>query len=161
MSKAEFTTIEKHRDYSIVWQIFNKNSEIGKRFNVQGDISLPHFLDKQDSERLSNNEEIGMNEYNLTIGLLLEYFTPPPLTATHNIKPYFKDVLLWLLKECVTEYGIQSTEEYILLIANKLCAEYSVLLSYKTLKAGLEIIPSNPKILKQMWILAEALQKNE
>lgn len=150
MSTAEFTIIEEHKDYSIVWQIFNKDSEVGKRFNVQGDISLPHFIDGEALQRLKNNEEIGVSEYNLTVGLLLEYFTPPPLTVTHKIKPYFKDVLGWVLKESVKEYEFESTEKYILAIAAKLSSEFSIDLGYKVLKSGLEIMPHSPNILKMM-----------
>jgi len=60
---------------------------------------------------LRNKEEVGVSEYNLTVGLLLEYFTPPPLTATHKIKPYFKDVLVWALKKSAQVYGFTSTKE--------------------------------------------------
>jgi len=41
MDKAEFTVIQDNRKYSIVWHVFSRDSEIGRRFNVQGDISLP------------------------------------------------------------------------------------------------------------------------
>lgn len=161
MNKAEFTIIKEHKDYSIVWLIFNKDSEIGKRFSVQGDISLPHFVDGEDLKRLRNNEEIGMNEYSLTVGLLLEYFAPPPLTATHKLKPYFKEVLEWILKENVKECGFESAEKYILAIATKLSSELSAVLGYKALRSGLEIVPRSPAILEMMLELSIFLKDLE
>lgn len=150
MGTAEFTIIQDNHNYAIVWQIFSKDSEIGKRFNVQGDISLPHFVDGENFERLRNNEEIRVSEYNLVVGLLLEYFAPPPMTATHKIKPYFKEVLEWVLEECVKSYELKSTEKYIMAIASKLSSEFSAVLGYNVLKSGLEIVPRSPAILKMM-----------
>ena len=154
MDTAEFTVIEEHKKYSIVWLIFNKDSTIGRRFNVQGDISLPHFVDGEDFKRLRNNEAIGANEYSLAVGLLLEYFTPPPLTVTHKIKPYFKEVLEWILKENAKEYRFESSEKYILAIAAKLSSEFGAALGYRVLRSGLEIVPHSPAILEMMLEIA-------
>jgi hypothetical protein len=161
MNNAEFTVIQDNHSYSIVWLIFNKDSEIGKRFNIQGDISLPHFIAGEDLERLRNNEEIGANEYSLAVGLLLEYFTPPPLTITHKLKPYFKEVLEWILKENAMEYRFDSTEQYILAVAAKLSSEFSAALGYKVLKSGLEIVPRSPAILKMMLEISNFLKDLE
>jgi hypothetical protein len=160
MDSKPFTLIQDNHNYLIAWQILSKDSEIGIRFDVRSDISLPHFLDKKESEKIRNGEEVEVNEHNLLIGLLLEYFTPPPLTVTHKMKPYFKDVLVWLLKETIKENEVNSNEEYILAIAAQLKSRVSPFLAYKVLKTGLEIFPYNPKILKQMWKLAEAMSKN-
>ncbi len=146
MNKAEFTLIEDNGNYAICWIIFNKASDIGKRYNIQGDISLPHFVSKKDCKKIKDKKHIQVNESNLLFGLLLRYFYVPPLTITHKIKPYFNIILADILKEFQKDFGYHTTEECIGVIATTLKQEYGYIVSYQVLKTGVELVPESSKL---------------
>jgi len=98
-NKPEFTIVEKNDGYWIVWCIFEKNSEIGLKYNVWGDISLPYFIVGEDMQRFENSGEIELGGINLLIGIILKYSATPPMTVTHKVKPYFRDILKDLLSQ--------------------------------------------------------------
>jgi len=158
MDAAEFIVVEDGKEYSIAWQIFSKDSEMGRKFDVQGDISLPFFVSNEDAGRIRRKEGINVTEFNLAVGLLLRYFGTPPLTVTHKIKPYFRDVLRWASQNCANASGLKSTEKFISYIANNVSVEYGRLAGYNAFKAALEILPDNPRILKRMRVLASLLE---
>jgi len=146
MSESVFSIIQESKGHSIVWQIFDKNSEIAKKFTVSGDISLPYFLSADQAENLKNKIPFSVGTYELLVGLLIEYFSPPPMTATHKIKPYFNDILQDLLEEFKKEFGYSSIEECIGVVAATLKAKSGYLPSYRVLKTGVELVPESSKL---------------
>lgn len=44
---------------------------------------------------------------------VLRYSACPPLTATHRIKPYLKEILSDLLRQYMTKFSFKSIEECI------------------------------------------------
>jgi hypothetical protein len=97
MDNAPFTIIESKKGYSIVWVISKSDSDICKFHKLPGDISLPYFVAGEDLTKMENGEGIELSEVQLSMGLLLRYNATPPMTATHEIKPYFAPVLRDLL----------------------------------------------------------------
>jgi hypothetical protein len=135
-------TIQEH---SIVWIPFKKDSEIARQVKSAGDIELPFLVSGEDSLRLNSGEGATVGDSNLMLGLLVEYFTPP-MSATHKIKPYFKDVLMGLLEQFRCQRGYDSIEQCIMVISAHLREKNGELLSRKALKTGLEIVPESLKI---------------
>jgi len=99
INNPDFTIIEDSDGYSIFWCIFNKESEIGRKYNVWGDISLPYFMVGKDLIKFNETGEAELTEINLLMGIILRYSATPPLTVTHKVKPYFKDILRDLLSQ--------------------------------------------------------------
>ena len=133
------------QEYSIVWIPYDKDSEIARQVKAPGDIELPFLVSGEDSLRLNRGEDATVGEFNLMLGLLVEYFTPP-MSATHKIKPYFKDVLMGLLEEFTCQRGYDSIEQCIIVISAYLKEENGEPLSRRALKTGLEIMPESSKI---------------
>lgn len=88
-----FTLIEENDGYWIVWCMFDKDSEIGRRYDVWGNISLPYFVVGEDIEKFKKTGELDLSEINLLVGLIMRYSAIPPFSVTHKVKPYFKDIL--------------------------------------------------------------------
>jgi hypothetical protein len=132
--------------YSIVWVPYDENSEIARQVEAPGEIVLPFLVSGEDSLSLNRGEGATVSDFNLLLGLLVEYFTPPPMSATHKIKPYFKDILTGLLEEFKSQRGYDSIEQCIMVISAYLKEENGDSLSRRALKAGLEILPENVKI---------------
>lgn len=138
------------KKYSIVWKIFNKDSEIAKRVHAWGNISLPFFIDGKEIEKFKNKELLQADEFNLLKGLLVCYFSTPPFTVTHKVKPYFKSVLEDLLMQILNQCKYDSVEQCILEMATYLKQEYGDSISYRALKTGLEILPNSLEIRKTL-----------
>jgi hypothetical protein len=136
--------------YSIVWVPYDQNSEIAKQVAAPGEIVLPFLVNGEDSLSLNRGEGATVSEFNLLLGLLVEYFTPPPMSATHKIKPYFKDILMGLLENFRCQQGYDSIEQCILVISSYLKEGNGVSLSHKALKAGFEIVPESLRIKKAL-----------
>lgn len=138
------------QEHSIVWLPFSKGSDIARLAEAAGDIVLPFLVTGEESSKLNRGEEAAMGDFDLLLGLLVEYFTPPPMSATHKIKPYFKDILLSLLKERIIQQGFDSIEQCIMALSSYLKETCGERLSYKVLKAGLEIMPESLEIKKAL-----------
>jgi hypothetical protein len=143
------------KKYSIVWKIFDKDSEIARRINAWGDISLPFFIDGEELGKLKNKESLQADEFSLLKGLLVCYFSTPPFTVTHKVKPYFKMVLEDLLMQILNQYKYDSVEQCILEMATYLKQEHDDSISYRALKTGLEILPNSLEIRKTLESLPE------
>ncbi|MEK6733337.1 MAG: hypothetical protein AABY55_06885 [Candidatus Omnitrophota bacterium] len=125
------------KEYSIVWMVYEKTSKIARQVMAPGDITLPYLV---------SAENPYLDEFSLLTGLLIMYFTHPPMSVTHKIKPYFKDILISLLEQFKKHNGYSSTKQVIMVICAYLKEEYRESLSKKALKAGLEIIPESLRI---------------
>ena len=134
------------REYSIVWVTYAEDSEIARQVKAPGEIALPFLVSGEDSLKLNRGEGANVGEFNLLLGLLVEYFKPPPMSATHKIKPYFKDILMGLLEQFRCQRGYDSIEQCIMLISAYLKEEDGEPLSHRALKTGLEIVPESLKI---------------
>ena len=132
--------------HSIVWVLHKEDSEIARQFDVPGDMILPYFVNEDDSSRLEHGEAFDVGEFNLLLGLLVEYFTPPPMSATHKIKPYFKDVLTELLEQFRFMRGYNSIEQCIMVLCAYLKEENGESVSHRALRVGLDIIPESLRI---------------
>lgn len=134
------------QEHSIVWMPYKENSEIAKQIEAPGDIVLPYLVSGEDSLRLRRRERISINRFHLLLGLLVEYFTPPPMSVTHKIKPYFKDILIDLLEQFREYREYDSIEQCIMVICAYLKEENGELVSRRALKTGLEIVPESLRI---------------
>ena len=132
--------------HSIVWIPYGEDSQIARQVGAPGDIVLPFLVSGEDSVRLNRGEGASVGEFNLLLGLLVEYFKPPPMSATHKIKPYFKDILMGLLEQFRCERGYDSIEQCIMVISAYLNEENGESLGLRALKTGLEIVPESLKI---------------
>ncbi len=132
--------------YSIIWITYPEDSEIARQAKAPGDIELPFLVSGEESQRLNHGEGANVGAFNLMCGLLVEYFTQPPMSATHMIKPYFKDILVRLLEEFMHHHGYDSMDRCIIAISARLEEENGESLSRRALKAGLEIVPGSSRI---------------
>ena len=133
------------QEHSIVWVPYAEDSEIAKQVGAPGDIELPFLVYGEESVRLNRGEGANVDEFNLMLGLLVEYFTPP-MSATHKIKPYFKDILMGLLEEFRSHHGYDSLEQCIMVISAYLKENHGESFCLRALKAGLSILPESLKI---------------
>lgn len=133
------------QEHSIVWVPYAEDSEIARQVGAPGDIELPFFVSGEESLKLNRGEGASVSEFNLLLGLLVEYFTPP-MSATHKIKPYFKDILMGLLEEFRCQRGYESIEQCILVLGDYLKEANGERLSRRALKTGLEIVPGSLRI---------------
>jgi len=147
------------QEHFIVWITYGEDSEIAKQVSAPGDIVLPFLVSGEDSLRLNRGEGARLGDFNLLLGLLVEYFTPPPMSATHKIKPYFKDILLDLLEQFRQQRGYDSIEQCIMVISAQLREENGESVSHRVLKAGVEIVPKSlmiKSVLSQMEAAKDA-----
>ncbi len=136
----KFTVVEEHKEYSIVWAIYKKNSDIGKEYEVWGDISLPYFVDKQEWDAsIVRGEGVDLKSGMLLVGLLLKYSAVPPFTVTHKVKPYFQPILFDLLGEYTIAKKYSSLDDSFNDIARQLTREYGESLGSQVLKTALEL----------------------
>lgn len=133
------------QEHSIVWVPYDEDSEIARQVGAPGDIELPFLVSGEESVRLNRGEGATVGEFNLMLGLLVEYFTPP-MSATHKIKPYFKDILIGLLEEFRCQRGYESIEQCILVLSDYLREVNGEHLSRRALKTGVEIMPGSLRI---------------
>lgn len=133
------------QEHSIVWIPYEEGSEIARQVKAPGDIELPFLVYGEESVRLNRGDGAPVSEFNLMLGLLVEYFTPP-MSATHKIKPYFKDVLMGLLERFKKQRGYDSIEQCIMAISAYLKDNHGELLGLRALKAGFAIMPESLKI---------------
>jgi len=141
MSKVEFTIIEDNGAYAIIWAVFKKSSDIGKQYNVWGDISLPYFVDKKELNASIGSEGVVLNGTKLLVGLLLRYSAIPPFTVTHKVKPYFRDILVNLLRQYTIAKKYVSLDYCIHTISDRLKGEYGASVDGHVLKMVSEILP--------------------
>lgn len=140
MNKVEFTVIEENGDFAICWAIFKKSSDIGKHYKVWGDISLPYFFSKEELGGLNNGEGIELDETRLLIGLLLRYSSIPPLTVTHQVKPYLKPITVDLLVRFANDHNCASIDACLVRIAADVQEKYGESFSSKLFKIDPKII---------------------
>lgn len=133
------------QEHAIIWMPYAEDSDIAKQFGARGDIELPFLVYGEEAVRFNRGEGANVNEFNLMIGLLVEYFTPP-MSATHKIKPYFKDILLGLLEEFRCHRGYDSIEQCIMVISAYLKKNHGESFGIRALKTGLVIVPDSSKI---------------
>ena len=133
------------QEHSIVWVPYGEDSEIARQVGALGDIELPFLVYGEESLRLNSGEGVTVGDFNLMLGLLVEYFTPP-MSATHKIKPYFKDILMGLLEEFRCHRGYDSIEQCIMVISAYLKENHGESLGLRALKTGFEIVPESCKI---------------
>lgn len=133
------------QEHAIVWIPYAEDSEIAKQVGAPGDIELPFLVYGEEAASLNRGEGANVNEFNLMLGLLVEYFTTPIL-AIHEIKPYFKDILMELLEEFRSHRGYDSIEQCIMVISAYLKENHSESFGIRALKTGLEIVPDSSKI---------------
>ena len=133
------------QEHSIVWIPYEEGSEIARQVGAPGDIELPFLISGEESLKLNRGEGASVSEFDLLLGLLVEYFTPP-MSATHKIKPYFRDVLMGLLEEFRGQRGYESVEQCILVLSDYLKESNGERLSHRALKTGLEIVPGSLRI---------------
>ena len=146
------------QEHSIVWIPYAEDSEIARQVGAPGDIELPFLVSGEESLKLNRGEGASVSEFNLLLGLLVEYFTPP-MSATHKIKPYFKDILMGLLEQFRRQYGYDSIEQCVMVISAHLKEENGESVSRRALKAGLEVVPGSMRIksaLSQMEAAEDA-----
>ena len=134
------------QEHSIVWITYEEDSEITKQIEAPGEVVLPFLVCGEESVRLNRGEGANVDEFNLMLGLLVEYFTPPPMSATHKIKPYFKDILMRLLEAFRCHRGYDSIEQCIMVISAYLKENHGESFGLRALKTGLEIVPESCKI---------------
>ena len=127
--------------YAIYWQSVSKDSDIAQRFDIPINITLPFFLDTEDALLLERKGPIKVDDYNLLVGLLVEYFTPPPFTCTLEMRKYFRKIIWDLLEIFQDQYGYNAIERIILVICADLKREYGDVVSRKAFRTGLEIFP--------------------
>jgi len=133
------------QEHSIVWIPYDEDSEIARQVKAPGDIELPFLVRGEESVKLNRGEGATVSEFDLLLGLLVEYFTPP-MSATHKIKPYFKDVLMGLLERFRGQHGYDSIEQCIMVISAYLKENHGESFGLRALKTGLEIVPESLKI---------------
>jgi len=129
---------EKH---GIYWQPIGKDSETAKRFKVPIDITVPFFLNEVNSLRFERGEGATVDDYDLLVGLLVEYFTPAPFTCVPEMRAYFKGIIWDLLELFQDQYGHDPIERFILIICADLKEKYGEAISRKAFRTGLEIFP--------------------
>ncbi len=134
------------QEHSIVWVPYEEDSEIARQIGAAGEIVLPFLVSGEESLRLNRGEGASVSDFDILLGLLVEYFTPPPMSATHKIKPYFKDILMGLLEEFRCQRGYKSIEQCILVLSDYLQEANGERLSHRVLKTGLEIVPGSLRI---------------
>ncbi len=134
------------QEHSIVWVPYAQDSEIAREVGAPGEIVLPFLVSGEESLRLNRGEGANVSDFDLLLGLLVEYFIPPPMSATHKIKPYFKDILMGLLEEFRCQRGYESIEQCILVLGDYLKEANGERLSRRALKTGLEIVPGSLRI---------------
>ena len=133
------------QEHAIVWIPYAEDSEIARQVGAPGDIELPFLVYGEEAVRLNRGEGANVDGFNLMLGLLVEYFTPP-MSATHKIKPYFKDILMGLLEEFRFHRGYDTIEQCIIVISAYLKENHGELFGLRALKAGLAIVPESLKI---------------
>jgi hypothetical protein len=111
MNEANFSIIEDKKEHAIIWAIFKEDSDICKHHKILGDISLPYFITGENLVKFEKGEDILLDDFQLIAGLLLRYNATPPMTVTHKIKPYFKDILSDLLRQFMTKFACKSIDE--------------------------------------------------
>ena len=134
------------QEHSIVWITYVEDSEIARQVGAPGDVVLPFLVYGEESVRLNRGGGANVDEFNLMLGLLVEYFTPPPMSATHKIKPYFKDIIMELLEEFRCHRGYDTIEQCIIVISSYLKENHGETFGLRALKAGLAIMPESLKI---------------
>jgi hypothetical protein len=117
MNEANFSIIEDKKEHAIIWAIFKEDSDICKHHKISGDISLPYFITGENLVKFEKGEDILLDDFQLIMGFLLRYNATPPMTVTHKIKPYFKDILRDLLRQFKTKFACESIEERIDIVA--------------------------------------------
>ena len=135
------------KKYAIYWQPISKDSDIAKRFKVPIDITLPFFLDEEDSFGLEHRDKITATDYDLLVGLLVEYFTSNPLIYVHEMRTYFRSIIWDLLELFQDQYGHDPIERFILVICADLKDKYGEAVSRRAFRTGLEIFPEILKLI--------------
>lgn len=133
------------QEHAIVWIPYAEDSEIAKQAGATGDIELSFFVYGEEAASLNRGEGTNVNKFNLMLGLLVEYFTTPML-AIHEIRPYFKNILMGLLEEFRCHRGYDSIEQCIIVIGAYLKENHGESFGNRALKTGLEIEPDSSKI---------------
>jgi len=131
------------------WQPISKDSDIAKRFNIPRDITVPFFLFADEAIKFQDGEKLLINDYNLLVGLLVQYFNPPPLTCIPEIRSYFRNILFGLLEVFQDEYGYDTPEKLVLAICAELREKCTEKVSRMAFRTGIEIFPEILGLLKK------------
>ncbi|MDD5583846.1 MAG: hypothetical protein PHV55_02150 [Candidatus Omnitrophica bacterium] len=131
--------------YSIAWIFYNEDSETARSLNAPGSVVLPYFVSEDDLTMVDAGDCVGLDEWDLLRGLMVEFFTPPPMSVTHKIKPYFEDILYDLLGKFLCQNNYDSVEQCIIAIIGQL-KNHGESVCARALKTGLAILPHSLKI---------------
>jgi hypothetical protein len=120
-------------NYTIFWQQYSPNSQVGQYWQVTENFALPYFAvkDKRDAP-----------EKQVLFGILIGYNDNPPAVNIEYTRSLFPKILRHLQKG----FDYESLEKLILDVAANLRENVDDLLSYRVLINGTEIEPSSSKI---------------
>lgn len=132
-------TIEKQRfeKYNVIWQQFDKNSQLGIKLKASEDFALPYFVQESDKP-----PKQVVPEKQLLFGILVGYSDKPPTVNIVASKKLFPQIL----QDLKQGFKYESLEEMILDVSANIRINNGDLPSFYALFAGTEICPKSSKI---------------
>ena len=131
-----------NRSYAIIWQQFDKGSDVGLRLKATNEFGLPYFVDGIDKTNFEKKLPVNLNPLHLILGLLVGYFDKPPAVDTAFAKQNTKQILIEHLEAFKTE----SLEDLILDFAAHLREQHGPEASLQALMTGVELVPDSNNI---------------
>ena len=128
-------------EYTLVWQRISPGTDLAKKFGVDDqECFLPFYISGHDHFKLLDKQDVELTHFMLMLGILFAYNDESPDGKLNH------DLFIGLLSMLFWGFHKKSIMELIFDNSKFLREEHSLYPSYKVLKNGMLIIPTNDNI---------------
>jgi hypothetical protein len=130
------------REYSIFWQQYAPESELGQHLSAVDYFASPYFMDGTDKRKYEETHELYLDELSLLKGMLVGYEDEPP---TVDIE-YSRSLFPAEMKNLQLIFNKDSAEELVKIACVRVSDEHGARAGYHAWRGAMALFPENSSL---------------